>query len=418
MSDVPVAQTAAAPTATSGPIRTALLGWSLPVMAGLQEAGRPFVLVAAEDFRPWAEQNNVTYVSWDFGRLNEQSGELVQQLIELGVEVAVPLYEECVEWAGALNAHFRDDPRVFSRFMLFRDKGMMKRKALMSGIRVGVFEEVEGPERLRHFFRRVNQAQLKLAGEVEDPVHVKPLNAAGSVGHYMIRSEADIDKLEETVFPCLVESHLDGQEFSCEAFIHAGKVRFLNITEYIHLGYSNFVPASASLQARRPQIRKAIEQLVAAFGIEYGMIHPEYFLTPDGQLNFGEVAARIPGGHIFDLIKRAYGFDPYHAFVMCCDPETTDEELNAIFPAEDAYDGHAGCLMVYPKHRIVKDLIVPDALTNDAMFERHDLFPPMAAKVPDREGFGNHFGTVFVYGKDTDRMRKLLLEYEEHDFYV
>ncbi|KKB44038.1 hypothetical protein QY96_00230 [Bacillus thermotolerans] len=47
----------------------------------------------------------------------------------------------------------------------------------------------------------------------------------------MIHNAADISDIPEEDFPCLMESHLDGQEFSCEAFIHNGKVKFLNITE-------------------------------------------------------------------------------------------------------------------------------------------------------------------------------------------
>ena len=67
---------------------------------------------------------------------------------------------------------------------------------------------------------------------------------------------------------------------------------------------TNFVPASPSLEEWRPKIKEAIEQLVDAFEIKYGLIHPEFFLAPDGTLYFGEVAGRVPGGHIFQLIEK------------------------------------------------------------------------------------------------------------------
>lgn len=399
------------------PVRTALLGWSLQTMVALREHDIPFVVIAPAELESAAAEHDLPFIAWDFGRYNEHSFQLAKFLEDLGVRVTVPLYEETVEWAGSLNSHFRNDPRVFSRAALFRDKGLMKRKALMSGIRVGVFEEVENRETVRKFFKRVNQALLKMDGESADPVHLKPMTAAGSVGHIVIRGDTDIDAIPDTAFPCMVESHLVGQEFSCEAFVHKGKIRFLNITEYIRLGYSNFVPASPTLEAKRPLIREAIEQLIEAFGIEYGMIHPEYFITPDGKLNFGEVAARVPGGHIFDLIKRAYGFDPYAGFVLCSDPDTSEETLANFFPSEDEFDGYAGCLMVYPGKGHVTELNVPEGLSNDPFFEKHDLFPPAAGKVPEREGFGNHFGTIFLFGDDSERMTKMLREYEEYDFY-
>lgn len=395
-----------------------LLGWSAPAIAGLQALGRRFVVVGPEDFTPIAADHGVDFVGWDFERRNEQSGELAETLLAKGIAAAVPLYEECVSWAGAINGRIRKDPRLFNRALLFRDKAMMKRKAQMSGIRVGVFEEADDIEDVRRFFERVNKALLKLDGEPGEPVHLKPIAAAGSVGHHMIRSAEDVDQIDASVFPCLLESHLDGQEFSCEVFIHGGKIRFLNVTQYIHLGHSNFVPAGPALAEKRDLIRAAIEQLIEAFGIEYGMIHPEYFVTADGKLNFGEVAARVPGGHIFELIQRAYGFDPFAGFALCSDPATTEAELEAFFPKEDEFSGYAGCLMVYPSGPRAAELRLPPDLESDPFYERHNLFVPFSAKVAARVGFGNHYGTVFYFGDDAPRMTDLLKRHEEFEFYV
>lgn len=401
----------------AGPPRTALLGWSLQTMEAHAKANRPFVVVAPAPFESFASQHGLRFVAWDFNRISDKSTELFETLNTMGVQVAVPLYEETVEWAGALNARFRNDPRLFNRYYLFRDKPMMKRKAQMSGLRVGVFEEVDSREGVQRFLDRVNRAMLKIEGEIADPVHIKPLASAGSLGHRVIRTADDVNEIPDDSFPCLAESHLDGQEFSCEAFIHRGKVRFLNITEYIRLGYSNFVPASPRLASKRELIQGAIEQLIQAFGIEYGMIHPEFFINERGEISFGEVAARVPGGHIFDLIERAYGFSPYLAFSMCCDPETTDDELRELFPDEDDHKAYAGCLMVYPTKKRVEQLEVPEELSADPMFVKHDLIMPLTSKVPDREGFGNHYGTIYLQGDDCERMREVLKKYEKFDFY-
>jgi hypothetical protein len=158
----------------------------------------------------------------------------------------------------------------------------------------------------------------------------------------------------------------------------------MNITEYVKLGFSNFVPAGPELESKRPIIRESMEKLVDAFGIEYGVIHPEWFLTEDDEISFGEVANRIPGGHIFELISKVYGFDAIRALIMCSDPDTTQQELK-----EDSY------------------------------FEDHTLVPPSAHKVSeDREGFGNHYGTIFFRGDDPQRMTELLRHYQSVDFYV
>lgn len=398
---------------------TAILGWSLPAIEAIDKLDRPFVVVGPPDFEGFAKENGINFVAWDFERLNEGSDELYEKLQAMDTKVAVPIYEETVEWAGALNARFFDDPRVFNRSLLMRDKGLMKRKAQMAGIKVGVFEEAHSKEDIHRFLKRVNDALIKIEGDLNDPIHIKPLNKAGTVGHMVIRDATDIEKMEEQEFPYLMESHLDGQEFSCEAFIHNGEVKFLNITEYVKLGHSNFVPASPTLESYRPTILKEIQKLVDAFEIKYGVIHPEYFISHDGTLNFGEVAARVPGGHIFELIERAYGFSAFQAQILCSDPDTTAEELEAFFPKEvDDAKGYAGSLMVYPRVRLIEKLNVPDKLKNDPYFEKHDMFIPVTSKVAERVGFGNHYGTLFFFGKDSERMKELLQQYEKFDFYI
>lgn len=398
--------------------RLALLGYCVPAMESLDKAGIPFVAVVPPIFGPYMEEHNIPHVLWEFGIVNEKSTNLAKILGDMGVGVAVPLFEETVEWAGALNGHFREDPRLFTKYLLFRDKAMMKRRAQMNGIRVGVFEEADSKEDVYRFFKRVNKAMARIDGDVEDPVHLKPLAAAGCVGHRFIRSVADIDALTHEDFPSLLESHLEGQEFSCEVFVHNRKIRFLNINEYVRLGHSNFSPASPTLNESRDVIEKAVLDLIEAFDIQYGMIHPEFFIMPDGKINFGEVAARVPGGHIFELIERAYGFDPFVGFAICCDPETTEDELAAFFPDPKDHVGYSGCLMVYPKQKVVTRVAVPERLLSEPYYEKHNLVQPVTGKVAERAGFGDHYGTIYFFGDDADEMTRLLKEYEDEDFYV
>jgi hypothetical protein len=388
----------------------------------MQKLNRPFVVVSFADFEAYAAENGIPFVPWNFSEWSEKSNSL--QLRELlaphGVTVSIPLFEETVEWSGALNSLYRDDPRVLNRAYLFRNKAVMKRKALLAGFRVGLFEEVHTRDQVHQFMERLNEAHLALPGEEDAWVHMKPFSAAGTVGHKLLRSHSDIDeKVVDADFPCLVESHLPGKEFSVEAFIHEGRIRFLNITEYVKLGYSNFVPCGPELEHERGRIRDATQKLVDQFGIEYGMIHPEWFLTEDGTISFGEVACRIPGGHIFELIERAHGFDPIQGLVLCSDPSVSEGEIEAFFPnGEGSTVEYAGTVMVYPKPGHITRLQIPEELKEDPYFESHTLFEPSAHKVSDtREGFGNHYGTVFFRGPDSNRMRDLLLHYQDVNFY-
>jgi len=401
----------------------ALIGWSLPVIESMQKSEKPFVVVSFPDFESYAKEHNIPFVPFHLDEWGSHSNSLglAELLKPHGVDVAVPLYEETVEWAGALNSIYRNDPRVLNRAFLFRNKAMMKRKALLGGLKVGLFEEVHNHQQVHEFLDRLNEANLQLPGEEDAWLHVKPFAAAGTVGHRFIKSREQIDsKIQPTDFPCLVESHLTGREFSCEAFVHGGKVRFLNITEYVKLGYSNFIPAGPELESKRPIIHKEVQKLVDIFGIEYGMIHPEWFLNEDDVLNFGEVACRIPGGHILELASKAWGFDALQAFVLTHDPSLTEEELQAIFPAEDYKpETYYGNVMVFPQAGQISKLEIPEELLEEPYFLDHNLQQPLGPmKIGGRSGFGNHFGTINFAGDDPERMAELLKHYEDVPFYV
>jgi len=397
----------------------AILGWSISCIDALERFDRRYVIVAPEWAADYAKEHNIPFIPWDFERLNDRSMEIAERLRDEGVDVAIPLFEETVEWAGAVNAVLMGNPRLHGQAVLFRDKALMKRRAQLGGIRVGIFEEAHDRQDVIRFLKRVNQTLLKLDGDPDDPIHLKAFDKAGCLGHRVIRKPEDIDTIPEEEFPVLMESHLDGWEFAVEAWIQNGKIRFLNISEYVTLGYSVFVPATPELESWRNLITKEIEKLIKTFDIEFGFIHPEYFVTSDGTMYFGEVAYRPPGFKVFELLERAYGFNAYQGMVLAFDPKTTEEEIEAFFPRPvlDA-KGHAGCFGVYPRRRVVSKLEIPEETENHEYFEYHELTQPLEETVTKRTAFGTHWGLVYFFGDNPHKLRDLLKHQEELDFYV
>lgn len=397
----------------------ALLGWSLNAIEAVDRFDRRFIVVAPDWAEDYCQEHGIPYVPWNFERLNERSLEIATTLKEKGVDVAIPLFEETVEWAGAINSVLMDNPRLLGQSMLLRDKSLMKRRAQLGGIRVGIFEEAHDREDVVRFLKRVNQTLLKLDGDPNDPIHLKAFDKAGCLGHRLIRTPDDVDAIPDEEFPALMESHLDGWEFAVEAWIYDGKIQFLNISEYVTLGYSVFVPATPDLEKYRPQIIREIEKLIKTFDIEFGFVHPEYFVTSDGEMYFGEVAYRPPGFKVFELLERAYGFNAYQALVLSFDPKTTQEELDNFFPKEvvDA-KGHAGCFGVYPRRRVVSELRIPEETEDHEYYETNDLTKPLEQTVTKRTAFGTHWGLLYFFGEDPYVMRDLLKRQEELDFYL
>lgn len=82
--------------ADSGRSKVALLGWSL---RAIDKFNREYVVVAPEWASDYTKRNGIPFIAWEFERLNDRFVELNEQLAERDVEVAVPLFEETVEWA-------------------------------------------------------------------------------------------------------------------------------------------------------------------------------------------------------------------------------------------------------------------------------------------------------------------------------
>jgi hypothetical protein len=397
----------------------ALLGWSLGAVEAVAQFDRRYVVVAPDWAEDYCREHDIPYLPWNFERLNDRSFEIARTLQDMGVDVAIPLFEETVEWAGAINSVLLDNPRLFGQAMLLRDKALMKRRAQLGGIRVGIFEEAHERDDVIRFLKRVNQTLLKLDGDPNDPIHLKAFDKAGCLGHRVIRTPDEVDTIPEEEFPVLMESHLDGWEFAVEAWIHDGKIRFLNISEYVTLGYSVFVPATPELEKFRPAITAEIEKLIKTFDIEFGVIHPEYFVTSDGTMYFGEVAYRPPGFKVFELLERAYGFNAYQGMVLAFDPNTTEEEIESFFPEPvTGAHTHAGCFGVYPRRRVVSQLEIPEETEDHPYFESHELTAPLEETVTKRTAFGTHWGLVYFQGEDPYEMRDLLRRQEDLDYYV
>ena len=397
----------------------ALLGWTLNAIDAMEQFDRRYVIVAPEWAEDYAKEHDIPFIPWNFERLNDRSMEIAERLKEEGVDVAIPLFEETVEWAGAINSVLFENPRLHGQSILFRDKALMKRRAQLGGIRVGIFEEAHDRDDVIRFLKRVNQTLLKLDGDPNDPIHLKAFDKAGCLGHRVVRTPEDVDTIPDEEFPVLMESHLDGWEFAVEAWVANGEIQFLNISEYVTLGYSVFVPATPELESWRTAITKEVEKLIDTFDIEFGFIHPEYFLTNDGTLYFGEVAYRPPGFKVFELLERVYGFNAYQGMVVCFDPKATEEEIKNFFPTpvEDA-QCYAGCFGVYPRRRVVERLEMPKETEEHPYFESHELAEPLEEKVTKRSAFGTHWGLIYFTGDDAHTMRDLLKHQEELDFYV
>jgi hypothetical protein len=67
---------------------------------------------------------------------------------------------------------------------------------------------------------------------------------------------------------------------------------------------------------------------------------------------------------------------------------------------------------------VVSDLEIPEETEDDDYYESHDLSMPLEETVTKRTAFGTHWGLLYFFGDNPYRMRDLLKQQEELDFYV
>ncbi|MEA2235605.1 MAG: hypothetical protein QOC81_329 [Thermoanaerobaculia bacterium] len=164
---------------------------------------------------------------------------------------------------------------------------------------------------------RARSAEEAAAGaaEIGFPVVVKPLDAQASRGVAKLHSPDDVVAWFETasVFSSdhsvLVEEMMTGTESSIEAFVSNGAVTVFGICEKVKCAppYSFDIrllyPASFDPKVIGALVRLN-ERVIRAVGIEMGMTHAEYIVTPAGP-RLIEIAARGCGAGVATLLIPA-----------------------------------------------------------------------------------------------------------------
>lgn len=255
----------------------------------------------------------VDYTDWDTVRpLAEAAREV------WGFDVIVSLTEGGLDMAARLNDHFGfpgTRPEVSRRM---RDKYLMRRHLAEHG-RLSI-----------HWDRVTDRASLEaFALKAGFPFIVKPTDATASFGLIRVGGAEDLEaaweRIEElrgrrtdrgstlfTVSEFLMESYLDGPEFSVEGFSFDGRHVVVAVTEklvddthFAELGHA--LPARLTPQAYA-QVTTAVADFLDTMGITDGPSHTELRLTSRGPVVI-ESHNRVGGGHINELVEAAFGID-------------------------------------------------------------------------------------------------------------
>lgn len=236
-----------------------------------------------------------------------------------------------------------------------------------------------------------NESASKVIQELSLPIVVKSVSGSGGRNLEICRSENELEK--KMGKNLIYERFVDAPEGSIESYVNHGQILFTNVTEYYVKGTSNIVPASYS--------KKELEQLLEfnattlkKLKINWGLTHLEFYRHKNGTL-FGEVALRPPGGYIMKLLKAAYDFNPWDAFVSV--------ELDKDFTFPNSPVSFAACWVYHPGKGIVKSIKKDPHLPT---LVSHKIKVKVGQKINERLSVGEDVGHSIFISKDVDSLKK------------
>ena len=153
------------------------------------------------------------------------------------------------------------------------------------------------------------------------PAVLKPADSGGQRGIFYVESEDELDGhvhaalAESPTDEAIVESFHDGLELNGIVIARGGEAFPLTLSDRLRppgigfgVGWIHVYPASIYADVLAEAERVAVHA-VHALGLRDGIAFPQLIVSDDGSVRVVEVAARIPGGQMADLVRHAVGVD-------------------------------------------------------------------------------------------------------------
>jgi biotin carboxylase len=171
------------------------------------------------------------------------------------------------------------------------------------------------------------------------PAVLKPVDSGGQRAVFRIDEPAElgqnvIEAIEESpTRTAMVEAFVEGIEMNGIVIARGGEAALLTLSDRLRppgigfgVGWIHVYPPSANGAQLGASERLAVES-VRALGLRDGIAFPQLIASPDGRVVVVEVAARIPGGQMADLVRHAVGVDLVEVALRQALGEAVPDEL-------------------------------------------------------------------------------------------
>jgi len=170
------------------------------------------------------------------------------------------------------------------------------------------------------------------------PAVLKPADSGGQRAVFRIESRAELERdladaiAESPTGEAILEEFVDGVEMNGIVIARDGEPALVTLSDRLRppgigfgVGWIHMFPPSVNGEQLRLSEQVALES-VRALGLRDAIAFPQLISSPDGRVAVVEVAARIPGGQMADLVRHAVGVDLVEvALRQALGEEVTDE---------------------------------------------------------------------------------------------
>ena len=153
------------------------------------------------------------------------------------------------------------------------------------------------------------------------PAVLKPVDSGGQRAVFRIASREELERdlteaIEESpTGEALLEGFVEGIEMNGIVVARDGEPALVTLSDRLRppgigfgVGWIHVYPPSIPPEQLRRSEEVAVEA-VRALGLRDAIAFPQLIASPDGGVSVVEVAARIPGGQMADLVRHAVGVD-------------------------------------------------------------------------------------------------------------
>jgi biotin carboxylase len=224
------------------------------------------------------------------------------------IDRIVALDEFDMENVSAIREHLRIPGMGLTTVRYFRDKLAMRARAKEAGVNVPEFVHVLNHDELREFMARVPAPWL-----------LKPRSQASGIGMKKLHRPDELwpwlDKLGDDQANYLLEQFVPGSIFHLDSVVSEKQVLFADAHAYgvppLEVSHTGGVFTTHTLERDSEDVKalRVINQrLMDALGLLRGVTHAEFLKAhSDGRLYFIEIAARVGGAYISDVVEAASG---------------------------------------------------------------------------------------------------------------